>query len=62
MSYSPKPGDVVEIRNTDPPRFAVVMSGSKKMFMVGETVLVLENGQVERYLKERLKIVKVERD
>ncbi len=62
MSYYPKPGDVVEIKNTDPPRIAVVMSGSKKMFMVGETVLVLENGEIKRYVKERLKIIKVECD
>ena len=55
MSYSPKPGDVVEIRNTDPPRFAVVMSGSKKMFMVGEVYRVLVEGEVEVVLKDRVR-------
>ena len=62
MPASPKPGDVVEIKSEGPSRIGVVVSDSKKMFMVGETVLVLTDGQVKRYLKERLKIVKVERD
>ena len=62
MPYSPKPGDVVEIKGTDPTRVGVVVEGSRKMFMVGETVLVLEDGQIKRYLKERLKIVNTEQD
>ena len=54
----PKPGDVVEIQGSVPTKIGVVVSESRKMFMVGETVLVLADGYVERYLKEKLKVIK----
>ena len=54
----PKPGDVVEIQGSVPTKIGVVVSESRKMFMVGETVLVLADGCVERYLKEKLKVIK----
>lgn len=52
-----RPGDVVEIGNADPSRIGVVVSEVRKMFMAGETVLVLTDGRVERYLKDKLKKV-----
>ena len=62
-SRPPQVGDLVEVIGNNgyvgytPPKIGVVVSGSKKMFMVGETLLVLIDGTVHRYLKDRLRIV-----
>ena len=52
-----KPGVVVEVGNTHPPKIGIVVSEARKMFMVGETVLVLVDGHLQRYLKDRLKVI-----
>ena len=54
----PRPGDLVEIEGSHPPKIGVVVSEGRKMFMVGETVLVLADGYVERYLRDRLRVIK----
>ena len=52
-----RPGVIVEIGNAHPPKIGIVVSEARKMFMVGETVLVLTDGHIQRYLKDRLRII-----
>ena len=52
-----KPGTIVEIGDTRPPKIGIVVSEVRKMFMVGETVLVLTDGHMQRYLKDRLRVI-----
>ena len=57
-SKIPRPGDLVEVEGSHPPKIGIVVEEGRKMFMVGETVLVLTDGYVERYLRDRLKVIK----
>tara|TARA_B100001094_G_C18001519_1_gene705436 strand:- start:64 stop:255 length:192 start_codon:yes stop_codon:yes gene_type:complete len=54
-----KLGDLVRLQLGEETKYGVVIQESKKMFMAGEVIAVLVDGEIRRVIKDKVSLVKV---
>ena len=52
-------GDLVRVQLGDTTKYGVIVQESKKMFMVGEVLKVLVEGEIKTVLKDKLAPIKL---
>jgi len=54
-----KLGDLVKVQLGDEMKYGIVIQESKKMFMAGEVIAILVDGEVRRVIKDKVSLIKI---